>query len=280
MTTSPRSYLFVPGNRPERIAKARRCGADAIVVDLEDAVGPADKSAARDLVAAALDPAAPVVLRINAAGTPWFADDLELCRLPGVAAVLLPKAEGIDAACTIVESTCRDVLALIESAGGIDTARAIARVPGVVRLVFGSLDLQADLGIEGEDDALLAFRSELVLASRLGGLASPVDGVTTAIDDAQRLAADAARGRRLGFGAKLCIHPRQVDAVNLAFAPTAAQLDWARRVLEGWRAADGGVFTLEGRMVDAPVHRQAVSLLARSRPDAPPPAPAPDTEAR
>jgi citrate lyase subunit beta/citryl-CoA lyase len=280
MTTSPRSYLFVPGNRPERFAKAHRSGADAVVVDLEDAVAPAGKSAARDLVAAALDPATPVVLRINAAGTPWFADDLELCRLPGVAAVMLPKAEGIDAACSIVETTYRDVLALVESAAGIDTVRAIARVPGVVRLVFGSLDLQADLGIEGDDDALLAFRSELVLASRLGGLAAPVDGVTPAIDDTARLATDAARARRLGFGAKLCIHPTQVDAVNLAFTPTPAQLDWARRVLEGWHAADGGVFTLDGRMVDAPVHRLAVALLARGRPDAAPPAPSLPTESR
>jgi citrate lyase subunit beta / citryl-CoA lyase len=268
MTRIARSYLFVPATRPERFAKAHASGADAVVVDLEDAVAPDDKAAAREALAAALDPARPVVVRINAAGTRWFDEDLELCAHPGVAAVMLPKAEGIDAACAVVERTLRDVLALVETAAGIETARAIARVPGVVRLAFGSLDLKADLGVEGDDDELLAFRSELVLASRLGGLAAPVDGVCTAIGDAQRLRAETVRARRLGFGAKLCIHPSQPTEVNAAFAPDAAELDWARRVVEGFRAARGGVFLLDGRMIDAPVHRRALTLLGRAGADA------------
>lgn len=265
-----RSYLFVPANRPERIAKARAAGADAVIVDLEDAVPPQDKDAARGQAAAALDEAQPVILRINAAGTRWFADDLELCRHPGVSAVLLPKSEGIDAVCAVVEHSFRDVLALIETARGIDSARAIAQVPGVARLVFGSVDLQLDLGIDGEDEELHWFRSQLVLASRLGGLAAPVDGVTTAIDDEARLRADVRRALRFGFGAKLCIHPRQVAAVHAAFAPTPEQLDWARRVVEADAAASGAAFSLDGRMVDAPVVRRAATLLERAGVPVPP----------
>ena len=141
-------------------------------------------------------------------------------------------------------------------------ARQIAQVPGVVRLVFGSIDFQADLGIEGEDDALLAFRSELVLASRLAQLASPVDGVSTALDDADLLAQDTARARRLGFGAKLCIHPRQVAAVNAGLSPRPAELDWARRVLAAAETSGGAAVAVDGKMVDAPVIKRAQALLA------------------
>lgn len=101
----PRAYLFVPADRPERFAKARASGADAVIVDLEDAVAPAAKARARDALAAALDESAPLVVRINAPGTPWFEDDLKLCRHPGVVAIMLPKAEGIDAVCTVVPAT-------------------------------------------------------------------------------------------------------------------------------------------------------------------------------
>ena len=131
---SPRAYLFVPADRPERYAKARASAADAVIVDLEDAVAPAANAGARDALANALDEAMPVVVRINAAGTPWFEDDLELCRHPGVAGVMLPKADGIDAVCSAFEACFKDVLAIIESARGIEEARNIARVPGVVRL--------------------------------------------------------------------------------------------------------------------------------------------------
>jgi citrate lyase subunit beta/citryl-CoA lyase len=164
----PHAYLFVPADRPERIAKARASGADAVIVDLEDAVAPEAKVRAREALAALLDEAAPLVVRINAAGTPWFDDDLELCRHPGVAAVMLPKAEGIDAVCSVVETTYQDVLPIIESARGLHEMENIARVPGVIRLAFGSVDLALDLGIDCDPDGaeieLLAFRSQLVLA--------------------------------------------------------------------------------------------------------------------
>ena len=260
-----RAYLFVPADRPERFAKARASGADAVIVDLEDAVAPEAKASARDALATALDASAPLVVRINAAGTPWFEDDLELCRHPGVAAVMLPKAEGIDAVCTVVEITYKDVLPIIESARGLREIHSIASVPGVIRLAFGSVDLALDLGIDcapdGAESELLAFRSQVVLASRLAGLAAPVDGVSTAIEDLQRLQADTERSRRLGFGAKLCIHPKQLATVQAVFTPSPERLDWARRVCKAFETAGGSAVAVDSQMVDLPVYQRAQAVL-------------------
>jgi citrate lyase subunit beta/citryl-CoA lyase len=261
----PRAYLFVPADRLERFAKARASGADAVIVDLEDAVAPEAKASARDALAAALDASAPLVVRINAAGTPWFEDDLELCRHPGVAAVMLPKAEGIDAVCTVVEITYKDVLPIIESARGLREIHSIASVPGVIRLAFGSVDLALDLGIDcapdGAESELLAFRTQVVLASRLAGLAAPVDGVSTAIEDLQRLQANTERSRRLGFGAKLCIHPKQLAIVQAVFTPTPERLDWARRVCKAFETAGGSAVAVDSQMVDLPVYQRAQVVL-------------------
>jgi len=264
---TPRSYLFVPADRPERYAKALASSADAVIVDLEDAVAPSAKERARASLAdwLASDDAAPVIVRINAADTPWFDADLALVRSPRVAAVMLPKAERADDLARIAHPC---LLPLIESAAGIDALREIARAPQVQRLVFGSIDLQADLGIAGDGDELLLFRSQLVLQSRLAGLAPPVDGVCTAIDDAAALDAEARRARRLGFGAKLCIHPRQVDAVNRGFVPSADDLAWARRVLDA-AASRGDAVAVDGKMVDKPVLLRAQALLQQAKPRAP-----------
>jgi citrate lyase subunit beta/citryl-CoA lyase len=264
----PRSYLFVPGDRPERIAKAQASGADAVIVDLEDAVAPARKGAARDAVAGALDAAQPVVLRINGADTGWFADDARLAAHPGVMAVLLPKAASADAVADL-RAACdgKPVLALVESAAGMANLPALAAAPGVARLVFGSIDFQLDLDIGDEDQALLPFRMQLVLASRVANLPPPVDGVTTAFDDVARIEHDARRARSIGFGAKLCIHPRQVAIVNGAFSPTADELDWARRVVESAAASGGAAVAVDGKMVDAPVLARARRLLDAARGD-------------
>ena len=138
-------------------------------------------------------------------------------------------------------------------------------MPQVKRLVFGSIDLQADLGIAGDGDELLLFRSQLVLQSRLAGLAPPVDGVCTAIDDAAALDAETQRARRLGFGAKLCIHPRQVDAVNRGFTPSADELAWARHVLDAAAASGGAAVAVDDKMVDKPVLLRAQALLQQAR---------------
>lgn len=249
-----RSYLFVPGNRPERFARACSSGAHAVIVDLEDAVPPGEKDTARAALAAWLSPANPVFVRVNAADTPWHAADLELCKAAGVAGVVLPKAEFIgNHLIDICEAGDRHILPLIETAAGFEAARKIAGSPRVQRLLFGSIDFQVDLGIDGEGDELLFFRSQLVLVSRLAGIQAPVDGVCTEIDEPETLEADTLRGKRLGFGGKLCIHPRQVPLVNARFAPSPEEIVWAKRVLEAADKADGAAVAVDGRMVDRPV---------------------------
>ena len=152
---APRSYLFVPADRPERFAKARSSGADAVIVDLEDAVAPGAKAAARAGLTAALDAEHPVVLRINGRDTMWFEDDARVAVHPGVAAVMCPKASSADDIAAL-RSRCGDkpVLALIETARGMAGASLIAVASGVARLVFGSLDFQLDMDIEDDDEAL------------------------------------------------------------------------------------------------------------------------------
>ena len=245
---SSRSCLFVPANRPERIAKAWDSGADSVIVDLEVAVAAEVKRAAREALAAALDPQRPVMLRINGLDTPWFEDDARFAARPGIDSVMLPKAAAPDDVAAL-RRLCGDrpVLALIETARGLADVRAIASAPGVARLVFGSIDFQLYLDIDVEEDgeALQPLRAQIVLASRLAGIAPPVDGVTTAIDDTGRISADAQRARACGFSGKLCVHPKQVAAVNAAFSPGPGQLVWARR--------------------DAPVLARAALLLGASR---------------
>jgi citrate lyase subunit beta/citryl-CoA lyase len=264
-----RSFLFVPGNRPERFAKALASGADAVIIDLEDAVPLDAKLAARDALLAAwpdFDAAqrARLLVRVNPAGAPWHEADLAaVAKLTGLGAVMLPKAETPEQIVHAAQTSGLPVLPLIESAEGLGQMDLMARTPGVLRLVLGHIDLQADLGLScGPDEAELApVRLALVVASRRAGLPSPVDGVTTATTNAEVLARDALRSRRFGMGAKLCIHPAQVDGVHQALAPTEAECDWARRVLAAEVAAGGGAFSVDGKMVDPPVLLLARQIL-------------------
>lgn len=259
-----RTWLFVPGNRPERFDKALAAGADRVIIDLEDAVAPADKAAARDALARWLaSTTAKLAVRLNAADTAWFADDIALIDSPAVNTVVLPKAE--DPRVLAQLAARRPGLALvplIESAAGFAALREMAAVPGVERLAFGHLDFQVDLGMRGAaEDDLLPFRSEIVLASRLARIAAPLDGVTVTLDDAERLADDVARARRLGFGGKLCIHPKQVAGVRAGFAPGEAEISWARRVLAAAQQAGGAAVAVDGKMVDRPVMLRAEAIL-------------------
>ena len=274
---SARTFLFVPANRPERYAKALASGADAVIVDLEDAVAPSEKQAARQSLmqaVAGLENArrSRVLVRINAAGTAWQADDLAALRLlaaQGFGAVMVPKAES---AATLAEVAAAigptgALLPLIESVAGLDAIDTLAACPQVLRLVFGHLDFQADAGLAcGVDESeLTSVRLAFVLASRRAGLAAAVDGVSLGTGDVSQLNLDATRARRGGFGGKLCIHPAQVGVVNAAFTPSADELVWAKRVVDTFQAAGGGVFSLDGRMVDAPVLRLAQRTLAQLR---------------
>ncbi|NLD67226.1 MAG: CoA ester lyase [Limnobacter sp.] len=271
MTRVARSYLFVPGNRPERFEKALNSGADALIVDFEDAVPPQDKAAARsaaaDWLARQSRGDTQLLVRINAADTEWFADDLVACAHPALDGIVLPKAESVDQLAKLADRFGERVLLLplIETARGFARAGELAAASAVQRLVFGTIDFQLDLGIEGDELELLYFRSQLVLLSRLAGIAAPVDGVTTSLDDEVQIHADAQRGRRLGFGAKLCIHPRQLAAVHRAYRPSAEEVAWARRVVEAADAAQGAAVALDGKMVDRPVILKAREILAATK---------------
>jgi len=259
-----RSFLFVPGNRHERFDKACASGAHAVILDLEDAVAPPDKAAARAHIGAWLDAGGRAWLRINACDTEGHADDLALLALPGVAGVVLPKAEDAERVRGVAAHLRPGVplMPLVESALGVWNAREVAAATDAVsRLAFGSIDFQLDTGIVGDREELLYARSRLVLASRVAGRLAPVDGVTTALDDEAVLAADVAAARRLGFGGKLCIHPKQVGAVNAGFRPPAAELEWARRVVSAARAAGANAVRVDGKMVDKPVLERAQALL-------------------
>lgn len=274
-----RSFLFVPADRPERYAKALASGADAVIIDLEDAVAPGARAEARAALRCAWAGLAPserarVLVRINAAGTAWHADDLALVASlarEGLGGVVLSKAES-GAALEALAVACPGaaLLPLVESAEGVAALDVMARAPQVLRLALGHIDLQADLGMAcGPDEAELApLRWAMVLASKRAGLVAPVDGVSTATGDAAVLAQDTERSRRFGFGAKLCIHPAQVAGVHAAFAPSAAECAWAHQVLAAAEAAEGGVCVVEGRMVDAPVIALARQTLQRQRGDA------------
>ncbi len=263
-----RSYLFVPGDRPDRFAKARSSGAHVIMLDLEDAVAADRKAAAREAVGAwlAAQPTgdgAAVYLRVNAPSSPHFAPDLALLSQPGIAGVVVPKVEApgeLDAVVAAYAGT-GSILPMIESAQGLAQAQAIAAHPRVARLIFGSWDFQLDLGIPDDDLGLLFARSHLVLASRLAGVLSPVDGVTAALDDPAALARDIARARQLGFGGKLCIHPKQIAVVNAGFGPTAAELAWARQIRDAVAAQGEGAQRAAGQMVDRPVIARAQAIL-------------------
>ena len=263
-----RTYLFVPGNRPERFAKALASAADAVVLDLEDAVALDAKAQARAAIADWAATALPaerarIVVRINEVASKAFADDVRLLLQADLGTVLLPKAESaehIGALRALLPQA--GVLALIESARGVAQVEAVAASAGVLRLVFGTLDfaLDLELDIAEQSDGLAYAASRIAVASRLAGLPAPVAGVTPQIDDQVRLLADLAWARRHGFGAKLCIHPSQVGAIHRALAPSPQALEWARLVLEA-DAASPGAARLDGRMIDRPVVLQAQRLL-------------------
>ena len=269
--TLPRSYLFVPGDRPERFAKALASGADVVVLDLEDAVAPSVKAAARDAVAdflATTDALERLVVRVNDESTPWFEDDLAVVRAHAARAVMLPKAERA-ASVARVRAACPDcaVLPLIESARGVVAAALIAASPGVQRLVFGTIDYALDMDLQGElasTVGLDAAASHLALASRAADIAAPVAGVTVAIDDETQLRADLTRARAHGFAAKLCIHPKQIAAVHALLAPSPDELGWAERVLAAADSAAGAAVQLDGRMIDKPVIERARRIVQRA----------------
>ena len=272
-----RSFLFVPATTPERYVKALNSGADMVIIDLEDAVSHADKPAARLALEAAFvgltaDQKSQLMVRINPSDTDHWRIDTDLVvqlSQQGLGGVVLPKAQtaaDLQTLDTRLAPAC-GVLPLIESLAGLDAIDAIAGAPRVERLAFGHLDFQLDLGIEvGPDEAaLIPVRMAITMATRRANLAPPIDGVTVNTQDDVTLQSDILRAQQLGFGGKLCIHPKQVGTVNTAWLPSAETLAWATRVVEAAEATTAGAFQLDGRMIDAPVIAKARQILSRRR---------------
>jgi len=266
------AFLFVPGTRPERFAKALDSGADGVIIDLEDAVAVEDKKKARDAIRSAwptfsAEQKKRLIIRSNSPGSQFYAADLILAQELDVACLLIPKSESLDqinGAAQILPNTA--IIPMIETAIGLDRINDIATAEQVLRLALGNLDLQADLGMvcDSQESELHTARFQIVLASRLAQIAPPIDGVTPSTDDIERITNDAERAKRMGFGGKLCIHPKQVPLVKAAFLPSAEEISWAFRVIEADKASKGGAVKLDGRMIDHPVVLLAQRTLASS----------------
>ena len=259
------TLLFVPADRPERFAKASAAGADLVILDLEDAVAPENKEAAR-ANAAAWAAEHPCAVRINAADTPWYLADVAALAPTGCA-IVQPKAQDPVQLAALATALGPDaaIVALVETARGVLEAPRLAAVTGVVRLALGSFDLGAEIDVDPVDrEALLPTRGALVLASAAAGLPGPVDGVTAALDDPALLTDETAYARRLGFAGKLCIHPKQLGPVAAALRPSDADVAWAESVVAAVAAAGDGVANVDGKMVDKPVVDRARRILART----------------
>ena len=256
-----RSYLFAPGHNEKLLARVFDAGADAVILDLEDAVPPHAKAQARAMVSDALADL-PAWVRINAVGSELAAADLE--AVTGLAAgIRIPKVESAgDVRWVCDRAPDKPLICAIESARGVLAAQEIASAPGVRHLSLGGVDLRRDLGATDGNTQTLYARSHLVVASRAAGLDPPVDSVYARLDDEEGLRAQAEFARSLGFFGKSAIHPRQLPILHDVFTPSAEELEWARTVLDAFDAAGGEAVKLpDGEFVDLPVADRARHLL-------------------
>lgn len=283
MSTRPtRSWMFVPGNKERFLARAADSDVDCVFLDLEDGVLPGSKTQARTMVAAALRaPFRPQrYVRLNAASTEWFADDLAevipaapdgvclpKCEDPGQVAELASRLDDIERQALIEPGSIR-IVAAIESPAAILSAAAIARAhPRIVGLMLGAEDLALDIGLgtarEAEAAELLFARSMLVYAAAAARVGS-IDGVFPNLDDAEGTERDTLQARRLGFTAKSTFNPRQVEVINRIFSPRPDEIEYARQVVDAFQAAgargDASV-TVGGQLVDRPIVLRAQRLL-------------------
>ncbi|WP_019930223.1 CoA ester lyase [Nocardia sp. BMG111209] len=256
----PRSWLYVPGDRPDRIGKALAGPADAVILDLEDAVSAADKDGARRNVLAALADGHAAYVRMNAPDTAAGAADLRaLAAAPGaLAGVRVPKCEDPGELRRVADTLRVPVYPVLESALGIEHALALATAhPLVAGISLGEADLAADLRVSG-GEALSWPRSRIVVAARAAGLPSPVQSVWTAVRDADGLRTSTTAGRAAGFFGRSVIHPAQIPVVHEVCAPDPAETSWARELIEGLAASRAAWIDRNGQFVDA-------AIVARAR---------------
>lgn len=261
---SATTFLFVPGNRPERFDKALKAGPDLVIIDLEDAVSDDEKSVARNATLAALagNGVSPDFAALVRIGAPSDVD--ALCREPleRLGGIVIPKAEDPQQLAAMSEAlpTNLGVIALIETALGLANVRDLAEVPRVTRLAFGAIDFSTDLG--ATDESVLDFaRAQLVVASRAARISAPVDSPTVTFSDVELVERESRRASARGFGGKLCIHPSQIEPVRLGFTPTPDDVAWAEKIV----TFAGGAVQVDGAMVDKPVVVRAEQILARAR---------------
>ena len=271
--TTARSFLFAPGSDDRKLRRALASAADVVIADLEDAVTPAMKPAARELVASVFSEVTGSpgrrLVRVNAVDTAWHADDLAMIAGLGIDGVVLPKATA-RAAASVAEQLSLPIIAIVETAEGLRGAYETATSQSVVGLVLGAVDLGVALGLERRPDGheILYARSSIVVDSAAGRLRGPIDQVWLDVRDLTGLLDDCILARSLGFRGKACIHPDQVAIVNEAFSPSDHELDRAREIVAAFDQAELeglGVIALDGEMVDLPVVEHARLLIADNK---------------
>ena len=280
-----RSLLFAPGNHARRVEKCLTLGADAVILDLEDAVAQAEKAATRALVVQALSRPRRSLgyVRVNALGTPWALGDFLAVVAAGVDGIVLPKVESASDLRTgewLIESLERDrglprdsidLIPIIETAAGFaHMAEIAAAARRTRRLAFGAGDFTLDIGLHwsADETELLPYRSQFVVQSRAAGLEPPLDTVWVSLDDPEGFRRSAERACSLGFQGKLCIHPDQVPVVNASFRPTPRELAHARRVIEAFEQAQReglAAIQVDGQFVDYPIVYRAQRLVEREQ---------------
>jgi citrate lyase subunit beta/citryl-CoA lyase len=261
------TFLFVPGDRPDRFAKAVDSGADVVILDLEDAVALTNKVDALAHVIDALTPGSASIralVRVNAQAT-YLAQELVALRAlvaqpdHGLLGVMHPKTESTNDLEAMYRELGLPVVALIETAAGIANANDIARAPGVARLAFGAVDFARDVNAT-EPAVFDVARAQIVIAARAAGLVAPIDSPAVSIHDFDLVETESRRAAAFGFGAKMCIHPAQVPAIVAGFTPSDDQVAWATQVV----ALEGSATQLDGEMIDKPVVDRAKSILRRT----------------
>lgn len=283
-----RSLLFVPAADSRKVDRALGGDADALILDLEDSVAPPLKAEARarvqKLAEERIAASSEIIVRVNALGSPEFEDDIDAIVGSGIKTIMLPKAEAPDTLDYVIrkleaaeseagvgEEDRVGVIPLIEGAAGIVHAFALARMsPRVDAICFGHADFALDMGLAHADASagvVLHARCQVAIAARAAAV-TPIDCVFLAVRDEMAFREDAVLGAQLGFEGKLCIHPSQVRVANEVYTPSSEQVEYAKRVAQGWERAQReghGVFTLDGKMIDAPLVAVQERILARAR---------------
>ena len=269
-----KTWLFVPATRIDRVAKAFASGADAVIVDLEDAVAKQDKAEARESLKNYYDEQnskqtyQPIWLRINQAGSEEFFKDIVLCQqMPNLAGVLLAKAEQVGDIESVYQLTGLPVIALIERAIGLYQIGDMAKVVGLAAFSYGFLDLCNDLQVQvGTPSAEIVanqIRYQLILTSKVHQLSPPIDTIYPDFNDDKGLRTRVQLWSQMGLSGMLCIHPKQVEIVHQALQPTDSELEFAKRVVEEYERSGKAVFTIDGEMIDAPVIARSRQILEK-----------------